>query len=140
MHHYMTAITIDAPASKVWDAITQPDLMKQYLNDTDAISDWQTGSNARWRHEWEGKSYEDKGIVLEADPHKLLKLSYLPALGELPDLPENYQQITVYLEETNGSTRFSIQIENIRDDFFSKHVAEFWGEILHNMKQVIETQ
>jgi len=56
--------TIHAPTSKVWDAITKPDLIKQYLFGTDVISDWKVGSPIIYKGEWEGKAFEDKGKIL----------------------------------------------------------------------------
>jgi len=38
------SITINAPAAKVWDALINPELIKQYLFGTEAISDWEVGS------------------------------------------------------------------------------------------------
>ena len=35
-----TTTTLKAPASKVWDALTKPDLIKQYLFGTEATTDW----------------------------------------------------------------------------------------------------
>ena len=32
--------TIDAPASKVWEAITNPEFMRQYLFGAEVITDW----------------------------------------------------------------------------------------------------
>ena len=36
--------TIHTPVSKVWQALVNPDIIKQYLFDTDVISDWKVGS------------------------------------------------------------------------------------------------
>ena len=33
-------INIDAPTSKVWDALTKPELIKQYLFGTEVTTDW----------------------------------------------------------------------------------------------------
>ena len=60
------AITINAPASKVWDALTKPDLIKQYLFGTEVTTDWQAGSPITYRGTWEGKTYEDKGKILQS--------------------------------------------------------------------------
>ena len=37
-------ITINAPTSRVWDALTKPDLIKQYLFGTQVTTDWRVGS------------------------------------------------------------------------------------------------
>ena len=54
-------IIINAPVSKVWQALINPEIIKQYLFDTDVISDWQVGSPITYRGEWQGKAFEDKG-------------------------------------------------------------------------------
>ena len=53
------SVTIAATAERVWDALTNPSLIKQYLFGTDAISDWKPGSPITYRGVWEGKPYED---------------------------------------------------------------------------------
>ena len=37
-------VTIDAPASKVWEAITNPEFIRQYLFGAEVITDWKEGS------------------------------------------------------------------------------------------------
>ena len=37
--------TINVPAEKVWDALTNPILIKKYMFDTNATSDWTEGSS-----------------------------------------------------------------------------------------------
>jgi len=39
-----TSITIDAPSSLVWKAITTPDLIKKYLMGTNVSTDWKEQS------------------------------------------------------------------------------------------------
>lgn len=36
--------TINAPPSTVWEALTKPSLIKQYLFGTEVTTDWQVGS------------------------------------------------------------------------------------------------
>jgi uncharacterized protein YndB with AHSA1/START domain len=54
-----TSLSIAAPAARVWDALVNPQLIKQYMFGTTAVSDWQQGSPIIWRGEWKGKPYED---------------------------------------------------------------------------------
>ena len=56
---------IAAPVAAVWDALTNPALIKQYMFGTDVVSDWREGSPIFWRGEYEGRSYEDKGVILK---------------------------------------------------------------------------
>ena len=85
--------TINAPAAKVWDALTRPELIKQYLFGTQVTTDWRVGSPITYEGVWEGKAYKDKGKILQVEPGKLLVSSYWSALSGLPDVPENYQTV-----------------------------------------------
>ena len=38
---------------------------------TDAVSDWKEGSPITWKGEWEGKHYEDRGVILRLEPERL---------------------------------------------------------------------
>ncbi len=48
-------ITISAPIATVWDALVNPEMIKQYMFGTNAVSDWKEGSPIVWKGEWEGK-------------------------------------------------------------------------------------
>src|SRR5437763_12078739 len=63
-------VTIDAPQADVWDALTNPAKVKEYLHGTEMSTDWKEGSPIYWRGEWKGKPYEDKGKVLEVKPDR----------------------------------------------------------------------
>ena len=66
-------ITISAPIAKVWDALVNPEMIKQYMFGTNAVSDWKEGSPIVWEGEWEGKPYEDKGVILQLKPERVLQ-------------------------------------------------------------------
>src|SRR5215211_2870092 len=99
---------INAPASKIWDALTQPELIKQYMFGTDVISDWKVGSPITYRGEWEGKPFEDKGKVLEIEPERSLITTHWSPLSGMPDIPENYHTVSYQLSEKNGKTKVTI--------------------------------
>ena len=69
-------IEITASLMEVWDALTDQETIKKYFFGTEAISDWEEGSSLVFRGEWEGKTYEDKGHILEAIPGEMLKYDY----------------------------------------------------------------
>src|SRR5512137_298336 len=92
--HIATAtITVNAPTSRVWEALTKPDLIKQYLFGTEVTTDWRVGSPITYKGIWEGKAYEDKGKVLQVEPGKLLVSTFWSSLSGKPDIPENYQTV-----------------------------------------------
>ena len=101
--------TIRAPASKVWDALTKPDLIKQYFFGTNVVTDWKVGSPIYYRGEWQGRSYEDKGNILQVEREKRLVSTHWSPLAGVPDSPENYHTVTYLLSEHDGSTHVTIR-------------------------------
>jgi uncharacterized protein YndB with AHSA1/START domain len=130
--------TIHAPASKVWEAITKPDLIKQYLFDTDVISDWKVGSPITYKGEWEGKSFEDKGKILTFEPNKRLRSTHWSPLSGVPDTPENYHTVTYELSGRDGSTDVTITQDNNASEEERAHSEQNWNTVLDHMKRLLE--
>jgi uncharacterized protein YndB with AHSA1/START domain len=57
----LSVIFIDAPIEKVWATLTEPELVKLWQYGSDVITDWNVGSEIRYRTEWEGKVFEQWG-------------------------------------------------------------------------------
>lgn len=133
-------ININVPVAKVWNALINPDLIKQYFFGTNAISDWKVGSQLIFRGEWEGKTYEDKGTIQEITPNKLLRYNYLSSMSGLEDLPENYANITYELSEANETTTLSITQDNVANEKAREHSEQNWNYVLNNMKELLEKQ
>ncbi|MGO4288325.1 SRPBCC family protein [Chitinophaga sp. RAB17] len=131
------SISINAPASKVWTAITDKAKIKSYFFGTEVDSDWKKGSPVIWSGEWEGKHYEEKGEVLDVEKGKLLSYSYLSTGRE--DVPENYSTIVYRLEDKGSDhTRFSITQSNFANQEACDHSKENWKTVLTGLKKVAE--
>jgi uncharacterized protein YndB with AHSA1/START domain len=104
--------TVHAPASKVWDALTRPELIKQYFFDTNVVTDWKEGSPIYYRGEWKGKPFEDKGTILHVEPNKRLVSTHWSPLSGVPDTPENYHTVTYMLSEHDGHTDVTLTQDN----------------------------
>ena len=70
------SISLDATPSKVWEALTNPKLIKQYMFGTDVTSDWKEGNPITWKGEYEGKLYKDKGVIKKIEANKILQHTY----------------------------------------------------------------
>lgn len=133
-----TAISIKAPVAKVWDALTKPEIIRQYFFGTEAISDWKVGSPVRFRGEWQGKSYEDKGIITANEPNKLLSYSYWSSMSGKEDQPENYANVTYELSKRNNQTELTITQDNIADEKTKEHSVQNWQMVLRDLKKLLE--
>ena len=132
------SISINASASKVWEALTTPSILKQYFFGTDAVSDWKVGSPLIFKGEWQGNKYEDKGTILESVPQKLFKYSYWSSMSGMEDKPENYVDVTYALAGNNDGTTLTITQENIPDEKTKEHSEENWRKVIGDLKNLLE--
>ncbi|WP_276374473.1 SRPBCC family protein [Chryseolinea sp. H1M3-3] len=132
------SVNIAAPASRVWDALTNPDLIKQYFFGTQAVSDWKEGSTLEFKGVWDGKTYLDKGVILKSQPEKLFQYTYYSSFSNLPDAPENYSNISYELDEENGETALTIKQENVANEEARKHSEQNWNHVLKSLKDLLE--
>lgn len=94
-------ITINASLERVWDIMTNPAIIKEYLFGTETITDWKKGSDIVFQGEYGETKYRDHGVILENIPGHKLSYSYWTGFSGLADVPENYATIT-YLFEKKG--------------------------------------
>jgi uncharacterized protein YndB with AHSA1/START domain len=133
-------ITINASAEAVWQALTDPELVKQYLHGTNTETDWNVGGPITWKGEWKGQSYEDKGTVLEVEPNKRLKNTHWSPMGGTEDKPENYHTVTYELAEQDGKTTLTLRQDNNASQEEADNMAENnWGPVLEGLKAIVET-
>lgn len=133
-----TSIVINAPKTAVWDALTNPVAVKQYFFGTDLVTDWVVGSPIYFRGEWQGKSYEDKGTVLEYTPQEVLSYSYWSSMAGTEDVPENYQTLRYSLTQEDDGVRVTIEQSNVATQESADHSSENWKGVLEGLKKYVE--
>ena len=131
-------IVINVLSARVWDALTNPELVRQYLYGAEIVSDWQKGSPIIFKGVWKEKPYEDKGTIIEIEPGKMLKVTHYSPLSGLPDVPENYHVVTYSLSEAGNKTTLTITQENNRDQAEVNESEKTWNTILSSMKTLLE--
>jgi uncharacterized protein YndB with AHSA1/START domain len=133
------SVSINAPIPKVWEALTNPELIKEYMFGAKVVTDWKIGSPITYNGEWQGQSYQDKGVILEIEPQKVLKTTYYSALTGLEDKPENYNIVTYQLsDESDGKTKLTVtQTNNPSQEAAAKAEAS-WSMILSALKEAVE--
>ena len=137
-------VDIDAPRSKVWRSLTDPEKIKEYYLGAEVQSDWQVGSPITFKGEWEGKSYEDKGEILEVEPERKLTYSHWSATGGKPDAPENYHVVEITLDDRDGATRVALRQSNLRggatdeDRANRENFETNWKQMLDGLKETTE--
>ncbi|MEB2778092.1 SRPBCC domain-containing protein [Algoriphagus sp. D3-2-R+10] len=136
-HQTKYQTTIKAPLEKVWDALINPEMVRQYFFGSNQETTWEVGSPLLWTGEYEGQTYVDKGVVLEFVPNKKVSYSYLSSWSGLEDNPENYLMVTYEVKPTDSGTELTI-IQSNYDEEKAKHSSENWAVVINGMKKLIE--
>jgi uncharacterized protein YndB with AHSA1/START domain len=131
-------VTIHAPVVTVWQALTDPVMIRQYFFGVEMSTDWKEGSNIIARGEWEGKKIEGNGKVLQVETQKLLRHSYWSNMSGLPDVPENYHIISYELKAKNSNTELTLTEENLATQEMKDRSAKLWDMVFDNMKKLLE--
>lgn len=132
------SISINAPSGKVWNALVNPEAIKQYMFGTNVVSDWHKGSPIVWKGEWQGKAYEDKGVILQLKPGRTIQYSHFSPLSGLPDRPENYHTVTIELSVDGNQTRVSLAQDNNATEEERAHSEKNWEMMLAALKKFLE--
>jgi uncharacterized protein YndB with AHSA1/START domain len=133
------SIEINASASKVWEGLTTPRIIKEYLFGTETVTDWKVGSEIIFQGEYEGHKYRDRGVVLENVLNKKIRYSYWSGFSGLEDKPENYSTVVYTLEPLGESkTKFTWTQIGFASEQNQQHSAAGLEAFLKKIKEVIE--
>ncbi len=132
------SITIKANALQVWQAITNPELTKKYMYNSEVISDWKTGSSITWS-DADTKKLHVKGVILNIEHGRYLETKDLSIDAALDDDESNYTRVIYQLREENESTRLEVKEDHFNGDEKRYNDAEnFWTTILKRIKELLE--
>jgi uncharacterized protein YndB with AHSA1/START domain len=132
--------TIAAPVAAVWEALTSPALIKQYMFGTEVVSNWQEGSPITWRGEYQGRRYEDKGTILKIVPPHTLQYSHYSPLSGLPDEPQNYHTVTIEIFGQGTLTHVSLSQDGSATAEQRDHSAKNWAIMLQGLRNLVEKE
>ncbi len=124
------SINISAPPTRVWETLTIPELMKEWMSPTeiDVITDWRVGNPIVIRGHLHGVSFENKGTVLQFEPERVLQYSHLSSVSRLPDEPANYSVVEFRLAAiTDSQTALTLTLSNFPTEVIYKHLAYYWN-------------
>ncbi len=130
--------TIHAPAARVWEALTKPEIIKQYFFGSNIVTDWKVGSPIYYRGEWQGKPYEDKGVVKAFEPQRRLVATHWSPLSGMPDTPENYHTVSYILDGHGDTTDVTITQDHNASEEEKQHSEQNWKMVLEGLKKLLE--
>ncbi|KAB7530372.1 SRPBCC domain-containing protein [Flagellimonas olearia] len=129
--------TVKAPIEKVWEALTQAEIIELYFFGSEQTTDWKIGRPIVWTGEYEGTTYKDTGVVLEFIPNEKLSYSYLSSWAGLEDKPENYLVVTYEVTKIIAGTALTITQSNY-DETKKKDSEKNWAVVVDGLKKIVE--
>src|SRR5262245_21591238 len=139
-HVAHASVTVDAPPEQVWSALTEPARIKEWMVGSNVSTSWEVGSPITWQGEYDGRSYEDKGEVLEFDPPRRLSVThYSPLMGQ-EDRPENYHTISYALAPgaDAGPTTVTLDQDGNDSQEQAEQFSQNWQSMLNALKSAVE--
>jgi uncharacterized protein YndB with AHSA1/START domain len=133
-----TSVSVNATPSKVWEALTNPKLVKQYLYGAEVMSDWKEGTSIVWKGEYQGKAYQDKGIIKKIHPREYLQHTYFSAMSGKEDKPENYVTVTYKLVGKGHVTEVILMQDHNQNKTELEQSKHNWEMVLRKLKEVAE--
>src|SRR6478752_10884423 len=125
-HMARAEVIVAKHPTAVWSTLTEPEQVRRWMFGTTVTTDWQVGSPITWQGEMDGRPYEDKGEVLEADaPRRLSMTHYSPLMGQ-EDRPENYHTVSYTLDADGDGGPTTVTLEQDGND--SQEQADQFGQ------------
>lgn len=131
---------INAPLKAVWDALTNPEVVKLYFFGTQLETSWMPGSPIAFRGEWEGVMYEDKGTVQSFEPQRRLSYTYWSSFSGKADSPENYANIAFEVVGHGDGCYVSVTQDGFDTQEQLEHSEKNWGMVFNKLKALLEVK
>ena len=132
-------VEINVPAAKVWNVLTKPEIIKEYLYGTETVTDWKPGSEIIFQGDYQGHKYRDHGVILENIPNKKISYSYWTGFSGLEDKPENYSVVTYTLNaKGDNKTEFTWTQKGFANEDGYKHSQTGMKDFLGKIKEIAE--
>ena len=130
-------VEIGASPGQVWNALTDPDLIRQYFFGSTVETTWEPGAPITWSGEYDGTSYQDKGEVIEVVPEQRLVVTHFSPMTGQDDVPQNYHRLTYSLEREGDATRLILEQDNTPEESVEDFQSN-WDTMLGNLKELVE--
>ncbi len=137
---FSRTVTIHAAAATVWQPLTKPHLMQQWMaeSELEIFTDWTVGSPFTIRGELHGIPFTNNGTVLQFIPEQQLQYSHLSSISQLPDRAENYSVVGFQLTPVAEQTNLTVTVTNFPTQAIYKHLAFYWPVAVNILKRLVE--
>ena len=136
---FVYVIYIGTSPAKLWNALTDPEITRQYRFGTHAESGWKPGSS--WKMLTEGGEIIDSGEILESNPPSRLVIKWRNEWKpEFKAEGDSYCTFEIEPEPDGKATKLTVtHAIDRKPSPFIDAVAFGWPKTLSNLKSLLET-
>jgi uncharacterized protein YndB with AHSA1/START domain len=132
-------VAINAPVHKVWQVLTEPAYIKQYMHNCNVDTNWEVNTPIIFST---SEKVLSKGEILQVDNEKMLKYTTFAPGSGIKDKSGNYLTVTYELFSGYGNATLTV----IQGDFCKvnnsekrhKDASDDWDFILAKVKELAE--
>lgn len=130
---------LDAAPAKIWRALTEPEMLRQWMGPSDAftvaVAETDLREGGRYRIVMvspDGQEHDVSGVYREIVPNK--KLVYTWAWKSTP---ERESLVTIELRAEDRGTRFTLRHEQLADEESRDHHEQGWNGCLDRLGRLM---
>ena len=134
------SLTMNASRARVWDALVDPEKIKQYILASEVVSEWREGSPIVWKSEFHGKPFVIRGTVLRVESERLLEFEQSRPIFRASQAvrTSDYHRVTIELSDEGAGTHLSLTERGSTTQRELAHSEGGWKLALGNMKALLE--
>jgi len=135
-------VVINASVAKVWDTITNPILIKQWVSDAEmsVTSDFKVGSPINFKGAWSNVEHSATGTILKFEKEKVFQYTSWSKITRLPNIPENHSLIEFTLSPDEGKVLLTVTHSNLIAKASYEHSNFYWSTTLQVIKKLAESK
>ena len=129
---FVYVIYIHTTPEKIWQALIDPEMTREFWGRHRNASDWKPGS--AWQHQ----NYDDAsdvsvvGTVVESDPPRRLVLTWGPPNSS------DVSRVTFDIDEFMGSSKLTVTHRELSEEAL-RGISAGWPAVLSSLKTLLET-
>jgi uncharacterized protein YndB with AHSA1/START domain len=131
------SVYIDANPEAVYDALTSPDAIVNYLPIRKVTSEWRVGGELLLDGEIDGNPFRDHGLIEVLSRPVHFQYSYWSTNHGTERTPENHSTISYRLSPRRTGTQLDLEHTHLRLEH--KHVMDtVWDSLLSSLREYVE--
>jgi uncharacterized protein YndB with AHSA1/START domain len=132
------SMTTHASNSRVWNALVNPEAIREYMSGAVVTTNWKEGGAIAWKGDWRGRPYEITGTILKMVPRRRMQFTHSRLRAADPDTPEIYQTVTIDLSHRGRETDVLLSQDKNPSESVRDHSEKNWEILLAALKKYVE--